>query len=89
MFTDKNGMTLYVSSLDKEGSSPVEPGEMWAPHMAKTEDQLSEGWTHVQRADGSVQLAYLGKLTYLFQGDRGKGDMRGEGLDGIWHVISD
>lgn len=89
MFTDKNGMTLYVSAFDNAGSSSPELGEMWLPHMGKTEDQLSEGWSHVERADGTVQLAYLGKLTYLFKGDKSKGDIRGEGLDGVWNVISD
>ncbi len=91
MFTDKNGMTLYVSALYNVGTAHNEADieQMWSPNLGAKGDHLSKGWTHVKRADGTMQLAYLGKLTYLFQGDRGKGDIRGDGLDGTWHVLND
>jgi predicted lipoprotein with Yx(FWY)xxD motif len=89
MFTDRNGMTLYVSnSIPAEGATVnLDSIEMWIPYLSSDDDALAEGWTRLKRSDGRMQLAYLGNPTYLFHGDRTKGDMRGAGLDGRWHVL--
>ncbi len=91
MYTDKNGMTVYTSDLDntQAPAKDLEGSELWAPHLGKEDEVLKHGWTHVKRADGTLHLAYLGKLTYLFRGDRGKGDMKGDGLNGSWHVLKE
>jgi predicted lipoprotein with Yx(FWY)xxD motif len=89
MFTDKNGMTIYVCDLDHAGASNCyeDCAEKWHAHTAKDGDLLTEGWTLVKRTDGTMQLAYCGKPTYLFRGDKSKGDMHGDGLDGVWHIL--
>ncbi len=40
------------------------------------------------QADGTQQLAYNGHLLYLFVGDKAAGDANGQGLGGIWYVLS-
>ena len=89
MFTDRNGMTLYVSNtIPKEGAiANLENAEMWVPHLSSDDDGLAEGWTRLKRSDGTNQLAYLDRPTYLFHGDRGKGDIKGDGLEGRWQVL--
>ena len=89
MFTDGHGMTLYVYDLDHPGmsNSNHEGSEKWTPHVYEGDDALTEGWTLVKRTNGTMQLAYFGKPTYLFAGDKNKGDMHGDGLDGVWHIL--
>src|SRR6266511_3754887 len=36
---------------------------------------------------GANQVAYGGHLLYEFSGDSAKGDMKGQGIGGIWHVV--
>ena len=89
MFTDGNGMTLYSCDLDGAGTSNCydDCADKWPAHLYKENDVLAEGWTLVKRTEGSMQLAYLGRPTYLFTGDKSKGDMHGDGLDGAWHIL--
>ena len=44
--------------------------------------------TVAAQADGTQQLAYNGHLLYLFVGDKAAGDANGQGLGGIWYVLS-
>lgn len=89
MFTDGHGMTLYVYDLDLAGVSNCygDCAEKWTAHVYSENDVLTEGWTLVKRTNGTMQLAYLGKPTYLFAGDKNKGDVHGDGLDGVWHIL--
>ena len=89
MFTDGHGMTLYVYDLDHPGISNCyrDCAEKWIANVYNEHDVLTEGWTLVKRNDGTMQLAYFGRPTYLFTGDKNKGDMHGDGLDGVWHIL--
>ena len=89
MFTDGNGMTLYVCDLDNAGTSNCYDNcaEKWTAYLFKENDVLTEGWTVAKRREGTMQLLYLGNPTYLFTGDKSKGDMHGDGLDGVWHIL--
>lgn len=89
MLTNKDGMTLYVFDKDKAGVSSCydDCAVKWPPNLGKEGDALADGWTLVKRTDGTMQLALDGKPTYLFQGDAKKGDMAGDGLGGVWHII--
>ena len=39
------------------------------------------------RKDGSQQLTHKGKPIYLFAGDGAPGDINGDGLGGVWHIV--
>jgi predicted lipoprotein with Yx(FWY)xxD motif len=43
---------------------------------------------NVKRPDGKLQITYRGKPLYLFTGDRKAGDVKGQGLSGIWHALA-
>lgn len=89
MVTAKNGMTLYTFDKDKDGVSACYDAcaTAWPPYLGKEGDALTEGWTLVKRTGGDMQWAYDGKPMYFFKDDAAKGDAKGDGLKGVWHVI--
>lgn len=91
MIADSKGMTLYTFDKDAGGVSACYDAcaTKWPPYLGKAEDKLTEGWTLVDRKDGAKQWAYDGKPVYTFEGDKAKGDMAGDGLGGMWHVIKE
>lgn len=85
-----NGQTLYVHN-----------GEITANNVACA-DECLETWTPVKapwsatgngdfsvhvRPDGVYQWAYEGKPLYSFSGDSEKGDLNGNGVDGLWSAM--
>ncbi|MDB5663738.1 hypothetical protein [Cypionkella sp.] len=91
MLADKNGMTLYTFDKDAGGVSACydDCAVKWPPYLGKADETLGEGWTLVDRTDGTKQWAYDGKSVYLFAGDKAKGDATGDGLGDVWHVIKE
>jgi predicted lipoprotein with Yx(FWY)xxD motif len=91
MVTAKDGMTLYTFDKDKDGVSACydDCAVKWPPYLGEAGAKMEEGWTMVKRTDGKMQWAYDGKPVYMFQGDKAKGDMAGDGMGGVWHVIKE
>lgn len=91
MVTDSNGMTLYTFDKDQGGMSACYDAcaTKWPPYLGKDGETMSEGWTLVDRTDGTKQWAYDGKPVYFFAGDKAKGDAMGDGMNGVWHVINE
>lgn len=91
MVTDANGMTLYTFDKDTGGVSACydDCAAKWPPYLGKAEDKMPADWTLVDRTDGTKQWAYDGKPVYFFAGDKAKGDMAGDGLGDVWHVIKE
>ncbi len=89
MLTDSNGMTLYTFDKDTNGVSTCydDCAVKWPPYLAMADQTMGEGWTIVERTDGTRQWAYDGKPLYFFAGDKAKGDKAGDGLGGVWHII--
>jgi len=42
----------------------------------------------LKRPDGKMQVTYAGLPLYLYAGDSKAGDVNGQGVGGIWHVIA-
>ncbi len=91
MVTAKNGMMLYTFDKDKGGVSScyADCATMWPPYLGKAQAKMAKGWTMVKRTGGKMQWAYDGKPVYFYQGDKKKGDMTGDGMGGVWHVIKE
>ena len=89
--TAKSGMTLY--SFDKDvGGVPTcydACATNWPPYLAAEGDTMPNGWTLVDRKDGKKQWAYDKKPLYFYKNDAKSGDMMGDGLNGVWHVIKE
>jgi predicted lipoprotein with Yx(FWY)xxD motif len=87
----KNGMTVYVFDKD-EGGTPAcydACSKQWPPYLAKSEGKMEEGWATVKRKDGRLQSTYDSKPLYFYAGDKKKGDKTGDGIGGVWHIISE
>lgn len=91
MLTDKDGMTLYVFDKDV-GEKPAcydDCAAKWPPYLGNEGETLGEGWSLVPRNDATWQWAYDGKPVYFYAQDKAKGDAKGDGLGGVWHVIKE
>lgn len=91
MLADAKGMTLYVFDKDAGGVSACydDCAVKWPPYLGKADEKMTEGWTLVDRTDGTKQWAYDGKPVYYFAGDAAKGDAKGDGMGDVWHVIKE
>ena len=91
MVTNLHGMTLYTFDKDTDGKPTCVDAcaTEWPAFTATAGENFGEGWTMVDRADGTKQWAYDKKPVYLFDADKTNGDMKGDGMKGFWHVIKE
>ena len=88
---DAKGMVLYTFDKDAGGKPSCYDAcaVKWPPYLGKAGETKGEGWTLVDRTDGTKQWAYDGKPMYFYQGDKKAGDAMGDGMGGMWHVIKE
>ncbi len=90
-----NGMTLYTYDKDTAGAdkSACTGGCIanWPPFAADAGAAASGDYTlvDVTDKDGKAEKmwAYDGKPLYFFKNDKKSGDMAGDGVGGVWHVV--
>lgn len=89
VLVNSSGMTLYTFDKDvaNSGKSACNGpcAALWPP-VAATGSENGD-YSAVTRDDGSKQLAYKGKPVYLFAKDQKPGDMMGDNVKDVWHVI--
>ncbi len=91
MLAAKDGMTLYTFDKDVGGVSACygDCATNWPPYLGKEGDTMMKDWALAKRTDGTMQWTYDAKPLYFFIGDKAKGDAKGDGLKGVWHVIKE
>ncbi|WP_223507152.1 hypothetical protein [Pseudomonas sp. GL-RE-29] len=89
MMVDHKGMTLYTFDKDSGGKSMCndECAKNWPPLMAPAGATASGKWSVIKRVDGTSQYAYDGKPMYTFVKDEKPGDMKGDKMKDVWHVM--
>lgn len=89
ILTDAKGMTLYTFDNDKDGVSACYDAcaENWPPLLAAADAKAEGEYGLTDRKDGSKQWTYDGKPLYLWVKDTKPGDMTGDGVKGVWHVV--
>jgi len=91
MLTDSDGMTLYIFDKDVTGNGKSVCNDAcaknWPPFLAKTGDAANGEYSLVTRDDGATQWAFKGKPLYLWTKDKKPGDMTGDGVNNVWHVV--
>lgn len=89
--TDFQGMTLYTFDKDKvETSTCYDTCEKNWPYYtsgATAQKILPAHITVIKRTDGHEQFAWKGMPLYYYIKDTKAGDMLGDGVGGIWHII--
>ncbi len=88
---DTKGITLYVYDKDTAGQSTCSGtcATIWPPYLVTGSEgsNLPKDITTVKRADGSMQYALSDKPLYYYSKDKDSGDVYGDGIGGIWHVV--
>ncbi|MGH8387812.1 MAG: COG4315 family predicted lipoprotein [Pseudomonas sp.] len=89
MMVDHKGMTLYTFDKDSGGKSMCndECAKNWPPMMAPAGAKADGKWSVIKRDDGHMQYAYDGKPLYTFVKDKAPGDMTGDKMKDVWHVV--
>lgn len=93
---DGQGMTVYYYDKDTKGSGTSacegECAAAWpAVHAASAEPDV-EGVTAevgtITGVDGELQVTVDGRPVYTYAADTGPGDVTGQGVNGVWHVVA-
>lgn len=90
IYTDAHGMTLYTYDKDGKGVSNCTGtcASAWHPLKASATSKTEGDWTVIKRKDGSHMWAYGGKPLYTYAKDKKAGDMNGEGVGSVWHMLN-
>jgi predicted lipoprotein with Yx(FWY)xxD motif len=96
--TGADGKTLYIFTKDtKDSGKSVCNGDCatnWPPLLADTTDAVKadSGVTGklaiITRDDGGKQVSYNGMPLYYFAADTAAGDVKGQGVGGVWFVAN-
>ena len=93
---DQDGFTLYLftqDTQDGDDSACLAPcSTTWPPledgNVAPGPGTDPELFGTIERSDGIVQVTYNGWPLYYFSGDTQPGDTNGQGVGGLWFVVS-
>lgn len=89
--TDFAGMTLYTYDKDQAGVSNCTGAclKLWPVYTsgATAQKLFPTNISVIKRADGSDQFAWNGKPLYYYASDKQAGDLTGDGVGGVWHIV--
>ncbi|MFB3766533.1 MAG: hypothetical protein ACE14P_14975 [Methanotrichaceae archaeon] len=92
---NQSGFTLYYLQNDSKvlGASTCygECAALWHPFYAQdvslSDDLDSMDFGVITRTDGSKQTTFKNWPLYLYGKDKFPGDTKGNGVDGVWHIV--
>lgn len=93
VLADSKGFTLYWYAKDTRMTSSCTGGcaQAWPPltgtGMAGMGVHLTGKLGTITRTGGLTQVTYKGHPLYLYAGDTEPGQIKGNGLGGVWHVM--
>lgn len=93
---DGAGMTVYMFTKDTQGSGESScAGDClakWPPVTTESDAPAVDGVTGelgtITGTDGSTQVTLNGWPLYYFAGDAAAGDTTGQGVGGVWWVLT-
>ena len=93
---DSAGRTVYLFVPDGASTASRVPAAIkaiWPPVTSSGSPTAGAGLDQSKvmvevQSDGTRQVAYNGHLLYTFARDTAPGDAHGQGLAGIWYVVS-
>ena len=87
--TDERGMTVYYHDNDALSKSRCNGSceRYWPPLRPSAGFQPTGKFKVITRADGTAQVTYEGRPLYTFAGDQKPGELRGDGVQGVWHAL--
>lgn len=95
ILVDGEGRTLYLFTPDEAGTPTCYDAcaDAWPPLLASGDITVGTGlddsdFTTATRTDGGDQVKVGTWPLYYFAGDAAPGETKGQGLQGIWYVVS-
>ena len=92
---DSKNMSLYLFTKDSPGVSNCYNGcaTAWPPLLVTGSPTAGDGLDAAKlgttkRTDGSMQVTYNGWPLYYYAKDSAAGQTVGQGVGGVWYVIS-
>lgn len=93
LLTNVRGLSLYTFDPDgaDESNCYDSCAKAWPPILITGAQaaKLEGKFRSTKRKDGNLQLTFESHPLYLYIGDKNPGDMKGDGLGGVWHVAVD
>lgn len=93
--TDNADRTLYAYANDTKDNATCTAAcaQEWPPFIAHATPQAPSNinaslLTTFKRSDGTLQVEYDSHPLYYFSGDQNPGDIKGQGIGNVWHVLS-
>jgi predicted lipoprotein with Yx(FWY)xxD motif len=89
VMTTPSGMTVYTFDRDQNGRSNcyADCARQWPPVTADGYAQEYGRMSLVSRTDGQRQWAYDGRPLYTYSEDSMNGDVNGDNVGSVWHVV--
>lgn len=92
LLVDRRGMTLYIFDGDRRPLVSTCYGiceTLWPPLYATPDDKPEGDFKIAYRRDGSLQWAFRGHPLYYWKRDGKPGDITGDKVNNVWHVVRD
>lgn len=93
--TDADGRTLYAFDKDTMNTSNCTGTclQNWPPYTVQgavtADPSLDKSKVGTMtRSDGTMQVTFDGHPLYYFVNDKNPGDVKGQGVANLWHVLS-
>lgn len=89
IYADSNHLTVYVFDNDKSSDSTCYGGcaQAWPAVLLPPNTSVQAPLGTTVRTDGTTQITLNGKPLYRYIGDAQEGDINGDGLGNVWHLI--
>lgn len=84
-----NRLTLYTFDVDEPGVSNCHGGclNVWPPMTVDDGTEVTTPFGLITRDSGELQLTFNQLPLYFFVGDQNEGDINGDNLNNVWHII--
>ena len=89
VLTSKTGMTIYTFDKDANGKSSCNASclAVWPAVPAAEAPSTDRDFGSIEREDGTKQLTHKNRPVYYYIQDRKPGDVTGDKVGNVWHVI--
>ena len=91
VLANSQGRTVYTFDPDQLNKSNCIKtcAVIWPPVTVPNGTVLNAPASTIVRADGGIQVTYKGHPLYTYSGDHAPGQDNGNGLNGVWHIVTE